>query len=112
MTNPDLRPQYGAEAQQIVDRISMIRSIPQMFLLRAWATNGVNSAALMESIGRYSLIVLQNQNNIDDGLRNLYRNGINSLRKMIEALANDSSIDRHRYQEVLNVYNQASHIVL
>ena len=111
VTNPDLRHQYGAEAQQIVDRISMIRSIPQMFLLRAWATNGVNSAALMESIGRYSLIVLQNQNNMDDGLRNLYRNGINSLRKMIEALANDSSIDRHRYQEVLNVFNQASHIV-
>ncbi len=109
--NANLRPQYSQESLAIINRISLVRAIPQLYLLRAWSTNGVNNPALMESIARYSLVVMQNQNNMDEGLRTLYRNGINSLRKMIEPLANDPTLDKKRYEEVLNLFNQASHIV-
>ena len=109
--NENLRPQYSEESLAIINRISLIHSIPQMYLLRAWATNGINKPALMESIARYSIVVIQNQGNMNEGLRALYRNGINSLRKMFEPLASDNSIDRNRYEEVLNLFNQASYIV-
>ena len=109
--NPDFRSKYSEESLAIVNQISMIRSMPQLYLLRAWATNGLNNPALMESIARYSSVVIQNQNNMDEGLRSLYRNGINSLRKMIEALGQDPNIDKERYQEVLNLFNQASYLV-
>jgi spermidine synthase len=113
VVNADLRPRLSEESIAIIDSVSLQQANPQLFLLRAWASTKVNKPhALLESIARYSLAVLQNQNIMDANMRGNFRNGITTLKGLVEELAMDTTLDKNRYAEVRDLFNQASQIVI
>jgi spermidine synthase len=110
--NPDQRRRFAAESLAIIDRMSIVNSNPQLLLLRAWSTVGVNQPLqLLESIARYSQSVLQSRNVAEASTRADLRNGLATLARPLEQLAADPALDEHRYAEVHTLYTRAVTLV-
>lgn len=107
--NEDLRPKFSDESIAMIDRINITQPNPQLYVLRAWSSMGVNKPhTMLESIAKYSLLALQAQSTMDETARNGFRSGFKSLAPLLEQLKNDSSLDPQRYAEVQTLFMQAT----
>ncbi len=110
--NEDLRPKFSSENLAMIDRLNIIQQNPQLYVLRAWSSMGVNKPnTIMESIAKYSTLALQSQSVMDNSARNGFRTGFKNLSPLMAQLQNDSSVDKARYQEVSVLLNQAISVV-
>ncbi len=88
-------PQLDADSINMIDRLNMFEPEPRLYLLRALSA-GNAPHILLESVFRYTLLILQGKVAVDD----MTRREFDILQKQFEQLSPDDRIDQNHYREV------------